>query len=242
MKTIVVLPAYNAEKTLEKTVRDIPREFVQEIILVDDSSSDKTSELAQKLGLIHKKHAKNSGYGANQKTCYHLALQRGADIIVMLHPDYQYDSSLIGELVRPILQGRFDYMFGSRVRTRKEALEGGMPAIKYLVNRIYSLIANLIMGVNFTEHMSGLRAYSARTLKKVPFQRFSNDFVFDQQFTVSAIVKGLKIAEIPIPVRYYEDSSSIQFLRGAKFMFGSFWILFLFILNKFNIYKSKIFK
>lgn len=236
------MPAYNAEKTLKKTYRDIPKGLVNEVILVDDGSKDKTVALAKKLGITVFEHPNNLGYGGNQKTCYWEALQKNPDVVVMLHPDYQYDSSLIGELVRPILQGRFDYMFGSRVRTRKEALEGGMPAIKYLVNRIYSLIANLIMGVNFTEHMSGLRAYSARTLKKVPFQRFSNDFVFDQQFTVSAIVKGLKIAEIPIPVRYYEDSSSIQFLRGAKFMFGSFWILFLFILNKFNIYKSKIFK
>ncbi|OGM69900.1 hypothetical protein A2975_04805 [Candidatus Woesebacteria bacterium RIFCSPLOWO2_01_FULL_44_14] len=242
LKIIVVMPAYNAEKTLKKTYRDIPKGLVDEIILVDDGSKDKTVALAKKLGITVFEHPNNLGYGGNQKTCYWEALQRNPNVVVMLHPDYQYDSSLIGELVRPIIQGRFDYMFGSRVRTRREALEGGMPAIKYFVNRIYSLIANLVMGVNFTEHMSGLRAYSAKALKKVPFQRFSNDFVFDQQFTVSAIVKGLKIAEIPIPVRYYEDSSSIQFWRGAKFMLGSFWTLFLFVLSKFNIYTSKIFK
>ena len=242
LKIIVVMPAYNAEKTLKKTYRDIPKGLVDEIILVDDGSKDKPVALAKKLGITVFEHPNNLGYGGNQKTCYWEALQRNPNVVVMLHPDYQYDSSLIGELVRPIIQGRFDYMFGSRVRTRREALEGGMPAIKYFVNRIYSLIANLVMGVNFTEHMSGLRAYSAKALKKVPFQRFSNDFVFDQQFTVSAIVKGLKIAEIPIPVRYYEDSSSIQFWRGAKFMLGSFWTLFLFVLSKFNIYTSKIFK
>src|SRR3989344_8958718 len=239
LKIIVVMPAYNAEKTLKKTYRDIPKGLVDEIILVDDGSKDKTVALAKKLGITVFEHPNNFGDGGNQKTCYWEALQRNPNVVVMLHPDYQYDSSLIGELVRPIIQGRFDYMFGSRVRTRREALEGGMPAIKYFVNRIYSLIANLVMGVNFTEHMSGLRAYSAKALKKVPFQRFSNDFVFDQQFTVSAIVKGLKIAEIPIPVRYYEDSSSIQFWRGAKFMLGSFWTLFLFVLSKFNIYPSK---
>ena len=241
-KIVVVMPAYNAAKTLKKTYKDIPKGLVDEIILVDDGSRDDTVSVAGKLGITVFEHPNNLGYGGNQKTCYWEALQRNPDVVVMLHPDYQYDSSLIGELVRPIIQGRFDYMFGSRVRTRKEALEGGMPAIKYFVNRIYSLIANLVMGVNFTEHMSGLRAYSVTALKKVPFQRFSNDFVFDQQFTVAAVVKGLKIAEVPVPVRYYEDSSSIQFWRGTKFMAGSFWCLFLFILYKSGIYKDKIFK
>ncbi|KKT51939.1 MAG: Glycosyl transferase family 2 [candidate division Kazan bacterium GW2011_GWA1_44_22] len=168
MKTIVVLPAYNAEKTLEKTVRDIPREFVQEIILVDDSSSDKTSELAQKLGLIHKKHAKNSGYGANQKTCYHLALQRGADIIVMLHPDYQYDPRLIKYFIPFIEEGYFDVMLGARIRTRREALAGGMPKYKYISNRILTIFENLVSGQNLSEWHTGMRAYRREVLESIP--------------------------------------------------------------------------
>jgi len=240
-KIVVVMPAYNAEKTLKKTIQDIPSGLVNEIILVDDGSKDHTVQLAKKLGLTVFEHPKNLGYGGNQKTCYWEALNINPDIVVMLHPDYQYDASLLGELIRPIVQGRFDYMFGSRIRTRQEALEGGMPLLKYFFNRFYAICANFILGVNFSEHMSGLRAYSKKVLKTIPFQRFSNDFVFDQQFTVSALANGLRIGEIPIPVRYYEESSSIQFIPGLKFGIGSLWALFLYILFKTNIYKSKIF-
>lgn len=241
-KIVVVMPAYNAEKTLERTYKDIPKGFVSKIVLVDDGSKDKTVSIAKRLGITVYEHPNNLGYGGNQKTCYWEALKLNPDVVVMLHPDYQYDSSLLEELVRPILQKRFDYMFGSRIRTRKEALAGGMPAIKYFVNRFYSLIANLILGVNFTEHMSGLRAYSCKVLKQIPFQRFSNDFAFDQQFTVSAIVKGMRIGEIPIPVRYYAESSSIQFLPGLKFGLSSLWILLLFVLGRIGIYQADIFK
>jgi len=241
-RVIVVMPAYNAEKTLKKTYKDIDKKLVDEIILVDDGSKDKTVEVAKKMGITTFSHYKNLGYGGNQKTCYWEALKRKPDVVVMIHPDYQYDATLIEELITPILTGRYDYMFGSRIRTRKEALAGGMPYHKYIFNRFYTLIANLVMGVNFTEHMSGMRAYSAKTLRRIPFQRFSNDFMFDQQFTVSAIAKGLRVGEIAIPVRYYEESSSIKLLAGLRFGLGSLWCLALFIFNSLGIYKSKIFK
>lgn len=235
------MPAYNAARTIKKTVKDIPADLVDEIIVVDDNSSDKTVKVAEKLGLTIFTHPNNLGYGGNQKTCYWEALKRRPDIVIMLHPDYQYDASLIGELVRPIIQGRYDFMFGSRIRTREEALRGGMPVYKYFFNRLYTLIANFVLGVNFSEHMSGLRAYSAKVLRRIPFQRFSNDFLFDQQFTIAAIAKGIKIGEISIPVRYYEDSSSIQWLAGFKFGLGSLWMLGLYMFDKLGIYHSKLF-
>lgn len=241
-KIIVVMPAYKAAATIEKTINDIPKGLVSEIIVVDDNSPDNTSEVSKKLGCTVFSHPNNLGYGGNQKTCYWEALKRNPDAVVMLHPDYQYDATLIGELCRPIIQGRYDYMFGSRIRTREEALKGGMPGHKYFFNRMYTLFANAILGVNFSEHMSGLRAYSAKALKTVPFQRFSNNFEFDQEFTVSAIVKGLRIGEIPIPVRYYNDSSSIQLWQGLLFGLGSLKMLSLFLLNKWGIHKSRHFR
>jgi len=241
-KVIVVMPAYNAGKTLKKTYDAIDKKIVKDIILVDDGSKDNTVILAEKLKIKVFQHPKNLGYGGNQKTCYWEALQMGADIVVMIHPDYQYDATLIEEMVRPIMQGRYGYMFGSRIRTRKEALDGGMPTHKYIFNRFYTLIANPILGVNFSEHMSGMRAYSRKTLETVPFQRFSNDFMFDQQFTVASIVKDIKIGEIPIPVRFYEESSSISLWPGLRFGLGSLWVLTLYILNKANLYTAPIFR
>jgi glycosyltransferase involved in cell wall biosynthesis len=209
---------------------------------VDDKSSDNTVAIAKKLKLIVITHEINKGYGGNQKTCYEEALKLGADIVVMIHPDYQYDSSLTEELIRPIEQGRFDVMFGSRIRTRKEALEGGMPYTKYVLNRITALIENFVLGVNFTEHFSGFRAYSRKVLMTLPFETFSNDFVFDQQLMISAIAYGFRISEYPVPVRYFSEASSIRFLAGTKFLTNTGLELILFILFKLNIYKSKIFK
>lgn len=239
---IVVMPAYNAEKTLKKTFDSIDKKIVKKIILVDDGSKDKTVELAKKLKIKVFEHPNNLGYGGNQKTCYWEALQMGADIVVMIHPDYQYDATLIEEMIRPIEQGRYGYMFGSRIRTRKEALEGGMPLHKYIFNRFYTLLANPVLGVNFSEHMSGMRAYDKKTLETVPFQRFSNNFMFDQQFTVSAIAKDIKVGEIPIPVRFYAESSSISLKPGLIFGFGSLWVLALFVLHKIGLYTDPIFK
>jgi len=236
------MPAYNAADTLEKTVKDIPEGLVEKIILVDDGSKDGTPKLAKKLGLDVYKHPRNLGYGGNQKTCYWESLKYKPDVVVMLHPDYQYDATLTGELIRPILDGRYDAMFGSRIRTRKEALEGGMPWYKYLINRLYTPIENTVLGVNFTEHFSGFRAYSKKVLKTVPFQRMSNDFVFDQEMMASTISFSFKVGEIPVPVRYYDDSSSIAWIKGGKFLAETLLVLFKYSLHQTGMYHSKLFK
>ena len=238
---VVVMPAYYAEKTIEKTFREISADLVTNIILVDDSSKDKSVEVAKKLGITVYQHPHNLGYGGNQKTCYWEALKLNPDVVVMLHPDYQYDGSKIKGLVEPILNGDYDMMFGSRIKSRGAALTGGMPKSKYFFNRLFTLGANILLGENLSEYMSGLRAYSRKTLQTVPFQRFSNDFVFDQQFTVSAIAAGLQIGEIPILTRYHDQASSIKWLKGLKFGVESCWQVLLYLLHKTNVYNSKIF-
>lgn len=241
-KIIVVMPAYNAEKTLEKTIRDFPSDLVSKIILVDDGSTDKTVELARKLGITVFQHPNNLGYGGNQKTCYWEALKENPDVIVMIHPDYQYDSSLTGELVRPILEGRYDMMFGNRIRTRKEVLAGGMPLIKYVLNRVYCIIENMVLGANFSEYFSGMRAYSSTLLKSVPFQRFSNDFVFDQQMTLAAYAQNFRIGEIDIPVRYFSEASSIRFIKGSAFLLSTLFVLFRYTLHKSGLIEDALFR
>jgi glycosyltransferase involved in cell wall biosynthesis len=239
---IIVMPAYNAGQTLQKTVSDLPKGLASKIIVVDDGSKDDTVKVAKKLGLTVFSHPRNLGYGGNQKTCYWEALKDDPDVVVMLHPDYQYDATLTGEMVRPILEGRFDVMFGSRIRTRNEAIQGGMPLTKYILNRLFTPIENLILGVNFSEHMSGFRAYSKKVLQTVPFGRMSDDFVFDQQFMASAISFGFRVGEIPVPVRYYDDSSSIQFIKGSKFLLETLLVLSKFSFHQLGIYHSKLFK
>src|SRR3990172_1326648 len=184
-KVVIVMPAYNAAKTVKDTYREIPKNLRENIILVDDGSTDNTLSVARKLGIAVFEHPKNLGYGGNQKTCYWEALKLQPDVVVMLHPDYQYDASMINELIAPILKDRYDFMFGSRIANKKTALSGGMPKIKYYVNRVVCLIQNILLGTNFTEQFSGFRAYSRKLLETVPFGRFSNDFVFDQEMTVS---------------------------------------------------------
>ena len=235
------MPAYNGARTLPQTVRDIPKRLVREIILVDNHSKDNTVALARKLGLTVFTHRTNRGYGGSQKTCYKQALARHADIVVMLHADYQYDSSLIGELVRPILLGKRDIMFGSRIRTSREALASGMPLVKYLLNRLFCLMENMILGVNFSEHFSGFRAYRRSVLETLPIKHFSNDYVFDQEFMICAIACGFRIGEIPVPIRYFSEASSIQFLRGTKFLLETLKTLFAFLLYKAHLYTSPVF-
>lgn len=240
---IVIMPAYYAEKTIEKTFKEIPMGVVTSIILVDDGSADNTVSIAKKLGITVYQHPHNLGYGGNQKTCYWEALKQNPDVVVMLHPDYQYDGSKIGELIEPIVNGDYDIMFGSRIQTRGGALSGGMPKLKYFFNRIFTLVANTALGVNLSEYLSGLRAYSKKTLKLIPFQRFSDDFVFDQQFTFSAIASGFKVGEIPIPTRYHDQQHTLELFspRALKFIIESWWQIIIYLLYKAKIYKSKIF-
>lgn len=241
-KVVIVMPAYNAEKTIKDTYCEIPKEFRKNIILVDDQSNDNTVAVAKKLGIKIFSHTNNLGYGGNQKTCYWEALKIDPDVVVMLHPDYQYDASLIGELIRPIKQDRFDFMFGSRVYSRQSALSGGMPKIKYYVNRITCILENILLGVNFTEHFSGFRAYSKEVLQILPFQRFSNSFVFDQEMVMSALSYGFKIGEIPIPTRYHQAASSIQFIMGSIFLLETFWTIFIYKLHRWGLIRSNLFK
>src|SRR5713101_5506239 len=210
MKVTAVMPAFNAAKTLEPTVRDIPPGVVDEIILVDDGSTDDTVERAERLGLVVVRHARNLGYGANQKTCYRLALERRADIVVMIHPDYQYDSRLTPYFVGFLRDGYFDVMLGSRIRTRKEALEGGMPVYKYFANRFLTFVENVCTGMNLSEWHTGFRAYTRTVLETVRWEEDSDDFVFDSQLLVQCVALGLRIGELPVPVRYHDTASSIN--------------------------------
>lgn len=242
MKVTAVMPAYNAAKTLEKTYRDIPSGVVDEVIVVDDGSHDETKDVAKNLGLRVFVHAQNLGYGGNQKTCYTEALSLGSDVVVMLHPDYQYDSTLTGHLIAPILEGRFDIMLGSRIRTRQEALSGGMPFYKYLSNRFLTLIENFILGLNLSEYHTGFRAYHRKVLETLPFKAFSDDFVFDQEILIAAAAQGFRIGEIPVPVRYFPEASSINFKRSAKYGLMTLWTLVKYILHKKNIRHFSVFR
>ncbi len=215
-KIIVVLPAFNAADTLKKTVDDLP-DLVDEIILVDDKSSDETVVLAKSLGLIVFEHEKNGGYGANQKSCYKLALEHGADIIAMIHPDYQYDPKLVKYFAEFIADGYFDVMLGTRIRSRREALAGGMPRYKYIANRILTFIENLATGQNLSEWHTGMRAYKRSVLENIAWQSNSDDFVFDSQVLFQVVAAGYKIGEIPVPVRYFPEASSINFWRSCRY-------------------------
>lgn len=216
-KVVVVMPAYNAEKTLVKTFRDIPPNIVDKIILVDDGSHDRTVKIAKKLKIKTFVHPQNRGYGGNQKTCYTMALSEGADVVVMLHPDYQYDATLLPQIIEPIIAGRFDIVLGSRIRSRRESLTGGMPVYKYFANRFLTIIENIVLDQNLSEYHTGFRAFSSKVLKKIPFHKFSDDFVFDQEILISAIKAGFKVGEIQVPVRYFPDASSINFKRSLKY-------------------------
>lgn len=210
---VVVMPAYNAERTLEKVYNEIPRELADEIILVDDMSKDTTIEVAKKLGIKTILHHKNMGYGANQKTCYKEALKTNTEIIVMLHPDYQYDPKLIPEMIKPIKTGTADVVFGSRLLDGK-ALQSGMPLYKYISNKILTLVENLVFRTKYSEFHTGYRAYKREVLKKIPFMSFSDDFVFDTQMVVCIMKSKFKLSEIAVSAKYDEDSSTISFTRS----------------------------
>jgi len=241
MKVIVVLPAFNAEKTLVKTVDDIPKDIVDRIILTDDKSSDNTVKIARKLGLEVLKHKKNLGYGANQKTCYRKALEEGADIVIMVHPDYQYDPTLIPRLIEPIQKGEADAVFGSRI-IKGGAIEGGMPAWKRNANILLTAIANIVLGTYLSEFHSGFRAYSANLLRTVNFERNSNKFIFDTEIIVQAIMHHFKIDEIPIQARYFDEASKIKPFAGIAYVLGILKTLLKYQLHIKGLYKFRQFE
>jgi glycosyltransferase involved in cell wall biosynthesis len=223
-KVIVVMPAYNAAKTLEKTYRDIPPGTVDGVILVDDVSRDETVEVARRLPIKVVVHRENKGYGGNQKTCYTEALLSGAEVVVLLHPDYQYDSRLIPQMVSPILDGHADFVMGSRI-IGEGALKGGMPWWKFAANRALTLVENIILNRKYSDLHTGFRAYSRRLLCDVPYVLNSDDFVFDSQMIAQANWKGYTTTEIPIPTRYFAEASSIGFKTSAVYGLKTVWVM-----------------
>lgn len=218
-KITVVLPAYNAAKTLRQTYSEIPLDIVDDVILTDDASRDDTAELARSLGLVTIRHEKNRGYGGNQKTCYTAALARGADIIVMLHPDYQYTPNLLTAIASMIAYGEYDAVLASRI-LGKGALKGGMPLYKYIANRGLTLAQNLLIDEKMSEYHTGYRAWSRQVLERLPLLSCSDDFVFDNQMIVQAVYCGFRIGEISCPTKYFEEASSINFKRSCTYGFG----------------------
>jgi len=233
MKVCVVLPAYNAASTLKRTLADIPK-GINDIILVDDCSKDNTAELARSLGLKVFVHEKNRGYGGNQKTCYKNALAGGADVVVMLHPDYQYDPTAINQLIEPILSGRADAVFGSRMM-KGGALEGGMPMWKHNANILLTALENVVLGIYLTEYHSGFRAYSAKYLKAVNYEADSDGFVFDTEIIVQGVVKYMKFEEVPIRTRYFDEASSIKLWPSIVYGLNILKTLFKFVLYKLGV-------
>jgi glycosyltransferase involved in cell wall biosynthesis len=240
-KIVAVLPAYNAESTLAATLADIPVGSIDEVILVDDCSKDRTVQFARDMGLTVFEHPANRGYGGNQKTCYRHALDRGADIVIMIHPDYQYDSRVIPHAAGFIELGICDIVLGSRVRSRAEALAGGMPLYKYISNRALTTIENLALGQNLGDFHSGFRVYRREVLEKIPFERNSDDFVFDTQFLVQAVHFGYRLGDIPVPVRYFPEASSINFKRSMTYGMATLGALGQFWLQKLGIRHSALF-
>ena len=240
-RVTVVLPAYNAAETLKRTMDDIPPGVADEVLLVDDQSRDDTVAMARELGLLVVVHPKNIGYGGNQKTCYAWALERGADVVVMLHPDYQYDPKVVPELIQPILEGRADAVFGSRMM-KGGALEGGMPLWKHNANILLTAIENVVLSTYLTEYHSGFRAYSRRALERVAFKKNSDGFVFDTEIIVQLLIHGFKIEEIPIKTRYFDEASTIGVLPSVRYGFAILWTLFKFFLHRHTFIKFSQFR
>ncbi|OYU96166.1 MAG: glycosyl transferase family 2 [Bacteroidetes bacterium B1(2017)] len=237
-KIIVVLPAYNAENTLIATLNEIPFDIVDDIILVDDCSSDKTIEIAKSFGLKHVyQHDSNLGYGANQKSCYKKAIELNADIVIMLHPDYQYTPKLIESFAYIIVNDVYPVVLGSRI-LGKGALKGGMPIYKYFFNRLLTLAQNIIINQKLSEYHSGYRAFSTNVLKKINFEVNSNDFVFDNQILSQIFMEGYEIGEISCPTRYFKDASSINFKRSLKYGIGCLLVSIEYRMHKWKIYRS----
>lgn len=241
-KIVVVLPAYNAELTLEKTYNEIPHDIVDDVVLVDDKSSDRTADVAREIGIRHIiRHESNKGYGGNQKTCYDKALDLGGDIIVMLHPDYQYEPGLIHSMAYLIGKGIYPVVLGSRI-LGNGALKGGMPIIKYVSNRLLTLIQNMVTGQKLSEYHTGYRAFAKEVLKSIPYHKNSNSFVFDNQMLCQIIYKGFEIAEITCPTKYFKEASSINLKNSIIYAIGVLITTCRYALSKSGIYKAGIFR
>jgi glycosyltransferase involved in cell wall biosynthesis len=237
-RLVIVMPAYNAAQTLERTYADIPHDIVDRIILVDDVSHDDTVEIAKRLGLDVIVHRQNRGYGGNQKTCYRAALEAGADVVVMLHPDYQYDATRIPALIAPIVEGRADLMLGSRFMGNP--LAGGMPKWKYVANRFLTGVENVAFGLRLSEYHTGLRAYSRRLLETIPYELNSDDFVFDQELIAQVVAAGMRnrIGEIGVPTRYFEEASSVGFKRSVVYGLSTLRVVARYVLHRLRVRRS----
>ncbi|MEM1123426.1 MAG: glycosyltransferase family 2 protein [Bacteroidota bacterium] len=241
-KVIVIMPAYNAEKTVEKTYREIPFDIVDEVILTDDYSSDNTIAKAKELGIKEVIiHEQNKGYGGNQKSCYNRALELGADIVIMVHPDYQYTPKLIHSMAFLIANDVYPVVLGSRI-LGKGALKGGMPIIKYVANRFLTLFQNILINQKLSEYHTGYRAFSKEVLQKIAYNRNSDDFIFDNQMLAQVFYAGFEVAEVTCPTKYFEDASSINLKRSAIYGLGVMKVSILYALNKMGIVKSAIFR
>jgi glycosyltransferase involved in cell wall biosynthesis len=241
-KIVVVLPAYNAERTLKQTYDEIPMDIVDEVVLVDDCSSDKTVEVGKQVGIKHIiRHEKNKGYGGNQKTCYDKALSLDADIVIMLHPDYQYTPLLIPAMASIIANNLYDVVLGSRI-LGKGAMKGGMPLYKYIFNRFLTFAENILVSQKLSEYHTGYRAFSKNILEKINYQSNSDDFVFDNQMLSQIIFAGYEIAEVTCPTKYFKEASSINFSRSAKYGLGVLGVSFLHFFCKMGLMKSELYK
>lgn len=239
-KLIVVMPAYNAEKTLRQTFAELPHEYVDDVILVDDASRDRTAAVANELGITTIIHSENRGYGANQKTCYDAALRLGADIVVMVHPDYQYSPRLVTAMASMITSGHYDVVLASRILGGK-ARKGGMPLYKYIANRFLTLFENIMLGIKLSEYHSGYRAFSRAVLESLPLRENSDDFIFDNEMIAQAVFFGYEIGEISCPTKYFEEGSSINFSRSVTYGLGVLATSMKFALQKAGIRSSPLF-
>lgn len=238
-KVVVVLPAYNAESTLARTNAEIPRDIVDEVVLVDDASQDNTVAVSRELGLVTLVHAANLGYGGNQKTCYAAALARGADIVVMIHPDYQYDARLVPAMASLVALGVYDLVLGSRI-IGNGALRGGMPLYKYVANRVLTLAQNILLGEKLSEYHTGARAFSRRVLETLPLGANGNGFVFDNQILAQAFYFGFRVGEVSCPTRYFAEASSIGLIASCRYGLGVLWTSVLYRLARLRLVQPKI--
>lgn len=239
-KIVVILPAYNAERTLQRTYEDLPREYIDDVILVDDASQDGTAELARRLGMHTIIHRNNRGYGANQKTCYREALKRGADVVVMVHPDYQYSPRLVTAMASMVTSGHYDIVLGSRI-LGGGTVKSGMPVYKYIANRILTLVENIALGVKLSEFHTGFRAYSRTVLETLPLEENSDGFVFDNEMLAQAVYFHFRIGEISCPTRYFAEASSIPFLKSVWYGLGVISTVVRYVLARTGVKRSRLF-